>query len=99
MYALTNSKAEIMMISRATEGRPIKWKNKNKKTNPALSKWSKFNVVTVNYPQTKDRQRRNGTSHFWSPDTVKRSTSKLTSSQLFINEFFHNQVKTWLVDG
>ena len=87
-----------MMMSRETEGRPIKWKNKNKNAKPALSKWSKFNVVRVNYPGTKDKQRRNGTSHSWSPDTVKRSASKLTSSQLFKNENFYNQVKTWLVD-
>ena len=32
MYALTNSMAEIVMMSRATKGRPIKWKQKKKKT-------------------------------------------------------------------
>ena len=76
MYALTNSMAEIMMMSRATKGRPTKGKeqqkkktklNKNTQTKPDLSNWSKFNVVTVtDYPGTKDRQRRNGTSHSWS---------------------------------
>lgn len=101
MYALTNSMAEIMMMSRATKGRPTKGKeqqkkktklNKNTQTKPDLSNWSKFNVVTVtDYPGTKDRQRSNGASHSWSPDTVNRSASKLTSSQLFINEIFHNK--------
>ena len=62
-YELTNAMAEIMM-SRVTKRIPIKWKNNNKKhtqTKPALSNWSKFNVVTVNYQETKSKQRRNGT--------------------------------------
>ena len=76
-------------------------KNNNKKhtqTKPALSNWSKFNVVTVNYPD-KGQAEKKRNSHSWSTENVKRSASKLTSPQLFKNENFHKQVKTWLVDG
>ena len=65
-------------------------------TKPALSNWSKFNVVTVNYPDKGPAEKKRN-SHSWS--TEKRSASRLTSSQLFINEIFHKQVKTWLADG
>ena len=72
-----------------------KIKNKNTPTKPALLNWSKFSVVTVNYRGTKDRQRRTERHvHSWGTETDKRSASKLTSSQLFVNEFFHKQVKT-----
>ena len=47
----------------------------------------------------KEQQRRNETSHSWSTENVKQSTRKLTSSQLFMNETFPKQVKTWLADG
>ena len=56
----------------------------------------------MNYPGTKDRQRRKGTSHSWSTETFKRSSSKLTETQVAVvykRIFFYKQVKTWLVDA
>lgn len=62
MYPLTTAMAEIMKISRAMimKGRLSKIKKRRKKKKKALLHWQRLNVVTVNYTDTFDWQRRNG---------------------------------------
>lgn len=60
MYPLTTAMAEIMKISRAMKGRLSKIKKRRKKKKKALLHWPRLDVVTVNYTDTFDWQRRNG---------------------------------------
>ena len=98
----TSEEAAAELLQSYQETLNIREKTKQNKTKNTHTNKTGFVVLLKirrscsELSRDKGKQGRNGTSHSWSTENVKRSASKLTSSQLLMNETFTNKLKTWL---